>query len=55
MARIREGKNPGPVAVRRLAAKKSGPGADSGAANGKTHSVQRVTPWSSASVMAEEG
>ena len=41
MARIRKGKNPGPVAVR-LAAKQSGPGADSGAANGKPHPVQRV-------------
>ena len=41
MARIRKGKNPGPVAVR-LAAKKSGPCAASGAANGKPHSVQRT-------------
>jgi hypothetical protein len=44
MARIRKGKNPGPVAVR-LAGKKSGPGADSGAANGKPHPVQRVTDF----------
>ena len=44
MARIRKGNNPGPVAVR-LAANKSGPGADSGAANGKPHPVQRVTEF----------
>ena len=44
MARIRKGKSPGPVVVR-LAAKKSGPGAASGAANGKPHPVQRVTEF----------
>jgi hypothetical protein len=44
MARIRKGKNPGPVAVR-LAAKKRGPGTDSGAANEKRHPVQRVTEF----------
>ncbi len=44
MARIRKGKNPGLVAVP-LAAKKSGPGADGGAANGKPHPVQRVTEF----------
>jgi hypothetical protein len=44
MARIRKGKNPGPVAVR-LAAKKHGPGADSGAANEKRHPVQPVTEF----------
>src|SRR5260370_14644919 len=44
MARIRKGNNPGPVAVR-LAANKSGPGADSGAANGKPHPVPRVTEF----------
>ena len=44
MGRIRKGKNPGPVAVR-LAAEKSGPDADSGAANAKPHPVQRVTEF----------
>ena len=42
MTRIRKSKNPGPVAVRRLAAKKGGPGGSSGAANGKSHGVQRI-------------
>jgi hypothetical protein len=42
MARIRKGKNPGAVAVRRLAAKKRGPAEDCGAANGEPHPVQRV-------------
>jgi hypothetical protein len=42
MARIRKGKNPRPVAVRGLAAKKREPAADSGAANGKPLPVQRV-------------
>ena len=42
MTRIRKGKNPRPVAVRKLAAKKGGPGADSRAANGKPHLVQRI-------------
>jgi hypothetical protein len=32
----------GPVAVRRLAAKKGGPDADTSAANGKQHAVQGV-------------
>jgi len=45
MARIRKGNSPGPVAVRRLAAKQSGPGADSGEANAKPHPVQRVTEF----------
>jgi hypothetical protein len=45
MGRIGKGRNPGPVAVRRLAAKKSGPGAHNGAANGKPHPVQRVTEF----------
>src|SRR5258708_34909286 len=45
VARIGKGKNPGPVAVRRPAAKKSGSGAASGAANGKPHSAQRVTEF----------
>jgi hypothetical protein len=40
--RIREGKNPRPVAVRRLAAKKRVPAEDSGAANGGPHAVQAV-------------
>jgi hypothetical protein len=44
MARIRKGKNPGPVAVG-LAAKKRRPGADSAVANGKPHAVQRVTEF----------
>ena len=44
MARIRKGKNPGPVAVR-LTAKKRTPGADTGVANGKPHPVQRVTEF----------
>jgi len=42
MTRIRKRKNPGPVAVRRRAAKKGGPGGNSGAANGKSHGVQRI-------------
>jgi hypothetical protein len=42
MARIGKGKNPRPVAVRRLAAKKRVPAEDSGAANGEPHAVQRV-------------
>ena len=42
MARIRNDNNPGPVAVRRLAAKKSGPGGDSGAPHGKPHPEQRI-------------
>src|ERR1700730_13443103 len=42
MTKIRKGKNSGPVAVRKLAAKKGGSGADSGAANEKPHAVQRV-------------
>jgi hypothetical protein len=41
-ARIRKGKNHGPVAVRKLAAKKSGPDADTSAANGKPHAAQRL-------------
>jgi len=44
MARIRNGKNPGPVAVR-LTASKSRPGGDSGVANGKPHLVQRVAEF----------
>jgi len=42
IVRIREGKNPRPVAVRRLAAKKRVPAEDSGAANGGPHAVQAV-------------
>ena len=42
MARIREGKKPGPVAVRKLAAKKGGPGANSSAVNGGPHPMQGV-------------
>ena len=42
MARIREGKNHGLVAARRLAAKKRVPAEDSGVANGGPCSVQRV-------------
>ena len=42
MARIRKGKNHGPVAVRRLAAKKGGPDADTSTANGKPNAVQGV-------------
>jgi hypothetical protein len=41
MARIRKGKNPRPV-VRKLAAKKGGPDADTSLANGKPHAVQGV-------------
>ena len=41
MARIRKGKNPGPVAVRRTVKKRT-PGADTGVANEKPHPVQRV-------------
>ena len=44
MARIRNGKNPGPVAVR-LTVKKRTPGADTGVANEKPHPVQRVTEF----------
>ena len=42
MTRIRKSKNPRPVAVRKLAAKKNGPGADSGATNEKPHAVKRI-------------
>ena len=42
MARIPRGKNPTPVAVRGLAAKKTAPAEDSGAANGGPHPVRRV-------------
>jgi hypothetical protein len=42
MARKRKGKNPGSVAVRRLADKKSGPRADSGAANGEPDPTKRI-------------
>ena len=42
MARIRKGKNPGAVAVRRLATKKRSPAEDCGAANAEPHPVQRV-------------
>src|SRR6266853_1627746 len=42
MARRRNGKNPGPVAVRKLAAKKSGPGGNSSAAPGGPHPMQGV-------------
>src|SRR4051812_48144689 len=44
MARIRKGKNPGPVAVRRTVKKRT-PGADTGVANEKPHPVQRVTEF----------
>jgi len=43
MARIRKGKNPGPVVP--LAAKKSRPGGDSEVASGKPHLVQRVAEF----------
>ena len=42
MARIRKGKNRGPVAVRKLAAKKSGPGGNSSAAYEGPHPMQGV-------------
>src|SRR6266853_3291317 len=42
MARIRKGKNRGPVAVRKLAAKKSGPGGNSSAAHEGPHPMQGV-------------
>ena len=42
MARIRKGKNRGPVAVRELAAKKSGPGGNSSAAHEGPHPMQGV-------------
>ena len=45
MARIRKGNSPGPVALRRLAAKQGGPGAESEAANEKPHPVQRVSEF----------
>jgi len=44
MARIRKGKNPGPVAVRRTVKKRT-PGADTGVGNEKPHPVQRVTEF----------
>ena len=44
MARIRKGKNPGPVAVRRTVKKRT-PGADTGVANEKPHPVQRVSEF----------
>jgi len=44
MARIRKGKNPGPVAVRRTAKPRT-PGADNEVANGKPHPLQRVTEF----------
>ena len=34
--------NPGPLAVRKLAAKKSGPGGDTSPANGKQRTAQRI-------------
>ncbi len=42
MARIRKGKNRGPVAVRKLAANKSGPGGNSRGAPGGPHPMQGV-------------
>ena|ERR1700676_2493771 len=45
MARIRKSKNPGPVAVRRLAVKKMGSAEDSLAANGESHPVQHVVDF----------
>jgi len=42
MARIRKGNNSGPVAVRKLAAKKSGPGGNSRGAHGGPHPMQGV-------------
>jgi hypothetical protein len=42
MAGKRKGKNPGPVAVGRLAAEKSGSTADRGVANGEPHPAQRI-------------
>ena len=44
MARIRNGKNPGPIAVR-LTASKSRSGGESGVATGKPHPVQRVVQF----------
>src|SRR5260370_37889866 len=41
MARIK-GKNLRPVVVRKLAAKKNGPGANNGATNEKPHAVKRI-------------
>jgi hypothetical protein len=40
--RIRNGNNSGPVAVPKLAAKKTGPGGNSSAASGKPHAVRRI-------------
>ena len=42
MTGIRKGKNRGPVAVRKLAAKKAGPDAGTRATHGKPHPVQGV-------------
>ena len=42
MTRIRKSKNLRPVTVRKLAAKKNGPGADSGATNEKPHALKRI-------------
>ena len=53
MARIRKGKDPGPVAVRRLAAKKRGPAAASGAANGKLRPMRRVIEFPKAAAADE--
>jgi hypothetical protein len=42
MAKKRKGNNPGPVAVRRLAAKKRKRPANGEAANGEPHAAQRI-------------
>jgi hypothetical protein len=42
MAKKRKGNNPGPVAVRKLAAKKRKRAGDSGAVNGEPHVAQRI-------------
>ena len=42
MTRIRKSKNPRPVTVRKLAAKKSGPGVNSSAVHGGSHPMQGV-------------
>ena len=54
MARIRKGKNRGPVAVRKLAAKKSGPGGNSSAAHGGPHRMPGVIEFPKQPPSAED-
>jgi hypothetical protein len=45
MTRKRKGSNPGPVAVRKLAAKKKKRAGNSRAANGEPHAAQRIVEF----------